>query len=200
MNEGTIKKCMYPDLNCDDMIVDLLREQRHDFMNHIQVIWGYLQLNKAKHAVQYIVEINKKMESISRLFSMDSGSLSLFLYDYFKKMHEKGLLIEFNYAADSIKSEFITSMFEDKVCIINKVFDEVIERSAFALKDTIYIDVTQNGEELEILIANTKCADYSEKISCCDKLNNHISGNGIDAYIEADNSNITAKIVLRECQ
>ena len=34
---------------------ELLRLQRHDFLNHLQVIHGYLQLNKPEKATDYLM-------------------------------------------------------------------------------------------------------------------------------------------------
>jgi len=39
-----------------DMFLEILRMQRHDFLNHIQVISGYLQLNRIEQTEQYIGE------------------------------------------------------------------------------------------------------------------------------------------------
>lgn len=41
----------------------LLREQRHSFMNHLQVIHGWLQLGKADRAIQYIDRAAARMEA-----------------------------------------------------------------------------------------------------------------------------------------
>jgi hypothetical protein len=33
---------------------EILRKQRHDFLNHLQVIYGLLQLHKTERALEYI--------------------------------------------------------------------------------------------------------------------------------------------------
>ncbi|HHY36782.1 MAG TPA: hypothetical protein GX518_03740 [Firmicutes bacterium] len=37
-----------------DRIPEQLRQQRHDFLNHLQVIYGLLQLQKTERALEYI--------------------------------------------------------------------------------------------------------------------------------------------------
>ncbi|MFA5384555.1 MAG: Spo0B domain-containing protein [Eubacteriales bacterium] len=39
-----------------DMFLEIIRMLRHDFLNHIQVVSGYLQLNRTEQAKQYIDE------------------------------------------------------------------------------------------------------------------------------------------------
>lgn len=55
-------------------LLDILRLQRHDFMNHLQVISGLLQLKKPERAHEYINEVAenfKKASSISRINSAE---------------------------------------------------------------------------------------------------------------------------------
>ena len=43
-------------------LIRLLRLQRHDFINHLQVIHALVQLGRSEKAIQYIEETSKKME------------------------------------------------------------------------------------------------------------------------------------------
>lgn len=43
---------------CEEMI-KILRRQRHDFINHIQVVHAYLQLGKIEKALAFLEELAK---------------------------------------------------------------------------------------------------------------------------------------------
>jgi sensor histidine kinase regulating citrate/malate metabolism len=43
-------------------LIRLLRMQRHDFINHLQVIHALVQLGRGEKALQYIEETSKKIE------------------------------------------------------------------------------------------------------------------------------------------
>lgn len=61
-------------------LVDVLRSNRHDFFNHLQVILGYIQLKKSQMAVEYMKEITEKLEyqtSISNIKDMGVAALLL---------------------------------------------------------------------------------------------------------------------------
>ena len=49
---------------CNELI-RLLKLQRHDFINHIQVVHGMLQLGKTERAMQYIEELAKDPALVS---------------------------------------------------------------------------------------------------------------------------------------
>lgn len=60
-------------------ILDLLRDQRHDFLNHLQVIMGNLQLKKADRAENYCRQVTSQILSLGSLTKMDNPYLSLSL-------------------------------------------------------------------------------------------------------------------------
>jgi hypothetical protein len=66
----------------DREIVKYIRNQRHDFMNEIQIIWGYLQLEKSEEAKKYIAQLISKLEVHRRVLNLGDSVLSLFLYDH----------------------------------------------------------------------------------------------------------------------
>lgn len=57
-------------------LLQFLRFQQHDFMNHIQVIQGYLQLNKAHKAMEYIEDIVKQKQNLSSLYKLHDPEMS----------------------------------------------------------------------------------------------------------------------------
>jgi len=44
--------------------IRLLRIQRNDFINHLQVVHALIQLGRGEKALRYIEEISKKIESV----------------------------------------------------------------------------------------------------------------------------------------
>ncbi|CUH97460.1 hypothetical protein P22_3590 [Propionispora sp. 2/2-37] len=53
---------------CEEL-VRLLRIQRHDFINHIQVIHAMLQLGRSEKAIQYIEDLAKDPSLLSDALS-----------------------------------------------------------------------------------------------------------------------------------
>ncbi|MDA8210672.1 MAG: Spo0B domain-containing protein [Clostridia bacterium] len=57
----------------------ILSVRRHDFLNHIQVISGYLQLNKIDRAKEYLVQMADELTMESQLCNCRSGQVAVAL-------------------------------------------------------------------------------------------------------------------------
>ncbi|MHB8919167.1 MAG: Spo0B domain-containing protein [Desulfocucumaceae bacterium] len=47
--------------------LEIMSLQRHDFLNHLQVIFGLVQLNKNDRVKEYIKQVSTEMEKMSRI-------------------------------------------------------------------------------------------------------------------------------------
>jgi sensor histidine kinase regulating citrate/malate metabolism len=50
-----------------EKLLEVIQVQRHDFLNHLQVISGFLQLNRFEQAQVYIKEISREMAVSSKI-------------------------------------------------------------------------------------------------------------------------------------
>jgi len=53
--------------NLVSKLLEANRHLRHDFLNHLQVIWGYVQLDKKEHAIDYIQEVTRYIQGLREL-------------------------------------------------------------------------------------------------------------------------------------
>lgn len=49
-----------------EKLLEVIQVQRHDFLNHLQVISGFLQLKKYEHVHEYIKEASREMAVLSK--------------------------------------------------------------------------------------------------------------------------------------
>lgn len=147
-------------------IIKYLREQRHDFMNHIQVIWGYLQLNKPSEAMKYIGEFNKKYSTLGSLFKLESPALSLFLYDNIKKAFKLDLHIDLETELDNMEDIF-DSKYREDLKIISILFDEVMIKAAESGERTMYIDIFQEDNMFYMVFSNVSFDDFDDCSDGC---------------------------------
>lgn len=60
--------------------LELLRGQRHSFMNHLQVIQGWLQLDKSERAVQHITRVAERMDAEGQVLRrVEDPAVGIFL-------------------------------------------------------------------------------------------------------------------------
>jgi sensor histidine kinase regulating citrate/malate metabolism len=79
----------------DDQFVDLLRRTRHDFDNHLQVISGYLDLEKPEEAQKYLKQIFTELATERVIFESCSGEAALFFYDQLIRARDIGVAIKY---------------------------------------------------------------------------------------------------------
>lgn len=186
----------------DSEVVKSIREQRHDFMNHIQVIWGYLQLQKPEQAVRYITQLNEESSVFSSLFRMGNPSISLFLYNYIKRAYKLGLRVDLEVETDyqSIPSGAIG---HDEVNKLNGLFEEVLLKAASREEKILYIDLFDEEDVLYIVVSNNSLDDYTEFFDRDreDNLQEHIrqdilklGSQGIVVLYAADGDKIAIKV------
>lgn len=82
VGEGTEKMANYIDEDqCIPIgeIIHLLKTQRHDFINHLQVLQGYLQLGKTEMAARYLQDVSREMVESGWVFQLPWPELAAVL-------------------------------------------------------------------------------------------------------------------------
>lgn len=69
----------------------LLRVYKHDFLNHLQVLLGYLQLNKDDKALDYVKKAIAELEKGGSLMRLELPELVLWLLIQRLELKEKGI-------------------------------------------------------------------------------------------------------------
>lgn len=63
----------------DEEFIYIFRQQRHDFLNHIQVILGYLQIGQKDMAIDYIHRIIDEANDERRIFQLNIQTVARLL-------------------------------------------------------------------------------------------------------------------------
>lgn len=77
-------------------LLDILRIQRHDFMNHLQVISGLLQLKKPDRALEYINEVAEKLKKVSVISRISSAEIAMAVLRADVAAHRLGIPLNCN--------------------------------------------------------------------------------------------------------
>lgn len=182
-------------------IVQYMREQRHDFMNHIQVIWGYLQLNKPGEAAKYITEVNTKLNVYGLVFKLESPTLSLFLYNHIKKAHRYGINVDFELEVDHIDSKLEID-FNNSLNDVGVIFNWVAEKTANSQEKILYIDIFEESGVLFMVFTNNSYDDYMGLMECSGgNMGTHAKNvieslyeKNVQVYCKTDGDRITVKV------
>lgn len=103
-------------------ILEVLREQRHDFINHLQVISGYLQLQKQEIAHDYIQKTSVLLREQGKIFRLKIPEVTTVLLVEQKKARDYGIEVIFDIQDDlancSISGDVMGALLETIFYII----------------------------------------------------------------------------------
>lgn len=127
------------------------REQRHDWMNVLQIIYGYLQLGKYDMAIKKINNLSQIALSTSKVYKLTITPISLLLERKIKEAHNNGIIficevnsfcqVPYRYV-DNLKN--ITKGLE-------YILDKILECEKFNYSE-INIEISEYIDKLEVII------------------------------------------------
>lgn len=132
----------------------VLRCHRHDFLNHLQVILGYIQLGKVQQAEEYIKGINEELKGIRVISGLSIPEISVLLLFMRQKAGESNIRLDCDIEADLSE---ISIDPQDLVRILSNLIDNAI----YELKDSVQKDklisvsVNSEGKKLILEVFNT---------------------------------------------
>lgn len=141
----------------------LLREQRHDYMNMFQIIYGYLQLNNKDKAVEYIRKIIASSTNIGKCYHLSVFSISLLLEKKVKIAENLG--IELTLDVDSSLESEVRSIDNEYLVInyISKLFDFFIECTRKDKGDSsLFVDIYEYIDKMEFIFSGSIDKDLIE--------------------------------------
>lgn len=132
--------------------IDILRVHRHDFMNHIQVIYGLLQLKKQETAEEYVREVIGGIQTETGVTKIENPVLAALFIK--KSVHAEQMGVKLSIRLDSqLKGLWVS--FSDISRIVGNLLDNAIHAA----------DLETRGERrVEIRLSET---ETMFKISVC---------------------------------
>jgi two-component system, LytTR family, sensor histidine kinase AgrC len=105
-----------------------LRAQRHDFMNHLQVVYSLMEMNEYTEATDYIDKVYKDIQKVSRILKTANPAINALLQAKMLACEQRGIKMELNIAS-SLKDIHIP------VWELCRVIGNLIDNSIYALKN-----------------------------------------------------------------
>ena len=106
-----------------------LRAQRHDFLNHLQVVFSLIEMEEQKEAADYIEKVYGDMQSVSRAMRTDNPAINALLRAKLADCEAAGVLTEMDVSGSW--RELPMPAWE--MC---RVFSNLMDNAIDALEDT----------------------------------------------------------------
>ena len=130
-----------------------LSEQRHDFFNLLQVLYGYTQLKKPDKVLAHIKDYCRQMENIGRLYNCKCIKLADLLYTKDKEAESIDLNLEINV---EVSFNSVVRMLDDEV-VLHAVdhaisgFLYVLDAKGYKNAHLMY-DLKENADDFQMEI------------------------------------------------
>jgi len=106
-----------------------LRAQRHDFLNHLQVVFSLIEMEEQQEAADYIEKVYGDMQSVSRAMRTDNPAINALLRAKLADCEAAGVLTEMDVSGSW--RELPMPAWE--IC---RVFSNLMDNAIDALEDT----------------------------------------------------------------
>lgn len=143
--------------------ISLLRIQRHDFMNDLQVIYGYLQIEKPQGALQYIDKLSKQNQIIGEIYKLQDNEFSLCLENNIKRLWANEVKVEVDIEISNFKKKIFENSYKKKSDFVNTIFMELENTN----QNLVYIYIFQDDLGESLLVTNNE--DMNDEISWMDE-------------------------------
>ncbi len=148
-----------------DSLKKLASNQRHDFMNFFQIIYGYLQLHKEDMAIEHIKKVTSINSSMSKAFRISIPSISFVLMKMINEADNLGILITFN-VEKYIDSNLRQIDNEDKIVFeLEKVIKELLDYlRANGEMSLLTIKIQEYKDRIEFILCGEEFKNLANKI------------------------------------
>ena len=128
------------------------RNQRHDYMNIFQIIYGYLQLNRKEDAIDQIKKVTSMTQNISKLYSISIFSMVLLLERKIMQANNLGINLNIEVETES-NSEFRAIDNEEELLEkAREIIDCLLYQHSEDQELTINMKIIENIDSIEITI------------------------------------------------
>lgn len=149
-----------PDISTEE-IVRILRQQKHDFLNYMQLISGYLQLGNLEKALDHLKTASRKIEQSGTIMGLAHPALSIKLLLRVHNAYRNGANIALSTTTD------LRFLLPDKQLMhfLERVFS-AIEEACFHNREIGNVQV-QFSETVENYCMSINAESFNEDIFCC---------------------------------
>ena len=141
-----------------------LRAQRHDFLNHLQVVYSLMEMGEYQEATNYLETVYSQLHAVSRVLRTKVTAFNALLQVKNAEYEQRGILLELDVRSTL---EGIAMPAWEPCCVIGNLLDNAMDAAAQAQEPRISLSVSESLREFAFTIRNNGAAipaDLRERI------------------------------------
>jgi hypothetical protein len=155
-------------------VISLLKRQRHDFLNHLQVISALAQLNKPERILEYIDQTNRELDLERSLTLRLPAEAGLTLLAWAHQLEENGIRLRVD-----LKTDLFRQANGPNLAALLKEITDAIGREAVAGKEkevvvkgweecgTEVLEIVAPGVADELLMHSNRFEELARTVPAC---------------------------------
>lgn len=134
-----------------------LRAQRHDFLNHLQVVYSLIELNEHKEAAKYIETLYKDIKKVNKSLKTSNAAINALLQAKLLDCEDKDVLVDLNVDTRldklSVPSwemcRVLGNLIDNAIDAVKELREKGFVNIEIIEKDSNYIfSIKNNGEQI----------------------------------------------------
>lgn len=178
----------------ENKFISILNHYRHDWLNDLQIVFGYVKLKKYDNLERFLDKIKDKLEQESMIARLDVPSLTLDLISFRHSNHTFNLKLEMEQGLQLSKGSVLTKVISEIIMETLRVFEDTAQMTSEKTND---LCIHMNREENAIILMFKYNGEYfSEKFEDAvkEKLERLELGNQVEWSSDIEKLNAFVKI------
>ncbi|WP_192929765.1 sensor histidine kinase [Alkaliphilus serpentinus] len=141
-------------LNHSKEVIEALRGQKHDFLNHLNVVAGMIKMDKSEKALDYIYDISGRTDETFMISRIENVEVAAILYRKCAIAENKGINIEIDISTN-LKELRIDSIDLSRI-FFNLLDNAIYELERAPIEDKLLtIEIKEDENNYIIMIGNS---------------------------------------------
>lgn len=151
-------------LNQVEDLNNTLRSQRHDFLNHLQVVYSLMEMDEYREASNYIEKVYEDIKKVNRVLKTSNVAINALLQAKQLDCEERGIAVGLKIATSLDK--LIVPSWE--MCrILGNLIDNAMDATEENVSKLIQIEILEELKSYKVIVKNNGVMihkDIQEKI------------------------------------
>lgn len=128
-----------------------MKAQRHDFLNHLQVVFSLVEMNEYSEARDYIEKIYEDIKKVNRVIKTSKASINALLQAKQLDCEDKGILVKLQI---STRLENLKVPSWEMCRVLGNIIDNAMDATQGMEKRFIEIEILEKEKNYEFIVKN----------------------------------------------
>ena len=128
-----------------------LRAQRHDFLNHLQVVYSLVEMGETKDAAQYLENVYSQLRTVSRVLRTKMTAFNALLQVKSAVCEERGIRLELEIRSTL---EGVSMPAWELCCVVGNLLDNAADAASAADAPRVLLSVGESLGYFEFSVRN----------------------------------------------